>query len=1142
MIKNDKDSDAGSINQKVIPKNNEIDKILLLRAINFLEFIFIFEFKNILNISKIDFMNIIMLKIKKFLSNENLYKSMEEQSINLVMNQIKEKLEKKYDNNFQNLSLGLKNFEAVIRNRNLNTINNNNENDKFYLKNFIYHCSNTTEYALHNCVKLNKKFGKYIVIKDSINNKNVNKFVICENCKQVYFIQNFLNYCEKCKINYYTCENHEKKEFFQAALKFPHCEPVVNEKLFCMYCKSVLYINPKTKVVKCLNCRYISSPNNLSWKCNICNNPFKSDVIIYNKCEVNYVKKIINFGLLTKIKAHPAKLPCCKDLDIQKTLFYHKKACKGILYFAEFHNKLILICEKCKAVNNFGKFIWTCPKCSLRFKDMKWEENESKLIREIFNDENIIIKKNSQALLNKVNKNISETNKSDINNAFFLEKNLKDNKDLSTEGSDTKNVNNVNQEFYLDNQLQDLIKVKRSNHIGKNNINDIIKKPPQNLSNMNMTNEKSNKKEFNNNHKDLVSIETNKIKKNYIFERLIGKKFIPANNLKLNSLTSEKEKENGKFIEQRNLESKQKFAILSRRKSQEIFSQNSNNKPKIIVKNRSISDLTDMPASRRKININQPTSALSSSELNITKYKKCNNDIKVSYNKDTFSDIKYCDIIINNPKDKEFNTTIQERRTVNMNIIVKKNSPKKNNYLNVKKCLFKNNCDNKEEENNNKNRQSREKNKKISNHHSELIITGFKKSNNENSNQLNQQKYEEKKINIWREINFTKNSNNKEKNICPYSSSSMIVLKNRPKNKLEKEEEKPKQKYDNSTYKIFPKNNILKNKNENEDIINIPDDIVKISSIEKMEKIPLNPAIFTNPILANNIQQRIKHVIFRGRLPIFNVDNYTIKKTLGEGTNGVIYQVMNNTSKKYYAMKKIMANSIQELDYLQKEFQICYQNPHKYVLTIYGICVRCYDANTFLLYVLMPLAEKDLEMEISERIRRKKYYKEEELITMIKQLVEVLFYLQKERNVAHRDIKPENILIFKNHVLKLADFGEAKVNNDNNKKKTIRGTEFYMSPILYEGNLKAKFDIQHNPFKSDVFSLGYCFICASSLNPEIINEIRQIKEQEKIKSILKKYFPKEYSEKYINLLLKMITLDEKERVDFIGLDKLLQNY
>ena len=83
-------------------------------------------------------------------------------------------------------------------------------------------------------------------------------------------------------------------------------------------------------------------------------------------------------------------------------------------------------------------------------------------------------------------------------------------------------------------------------------------------------------------------------------------------------------------------------------------------------------------------------------------------------------------------------------------------------------------------------------------------------------------------------------------------------------------------------------------------------------------------------------------------------------------------------------------------------------------------------------------------MEISDRIKSKNYYKEKELISMLKKLVQALFFLQKERNVAHRDIKPENILLFKNDVLKLADLGKAKINNEN-KKKTIRGNEFYMS-------------------------------------------------------------------------------------------------
>ena len=38
-----------------------------------------------------------------------------------------------------------------------------------------------------------------------------------------------------------------------------------------------------------------------------------------------------------------------------------------------------MICEKCRAVNFFDRFVWTCPKCQCRFRDPKAEENEKKI-------------------------------------------------------------------------------------------------------------------------------------------------------------------------------------------------------------------------------------------------------------------------------------------------------------------------------------------------------------------------------------------------------------------------------------------------------------------------------------------------------------------------------------------------------------------------------------------------------------------------------------------------------------------------------------------------------------------------------------------------------------------------------------------
>jgi hypothetical protein len=112
---------------------------------------------------------------------------------------------------------------------------------------------------------------------------------------------------------------------------------------------------------------------------------FKSDVKIFNNFESLYIRRIISIALLIKEKAHPGILPCCKNLDSKSLFFYHKKECKGALYFWILNKKLIVICEKCKAINYFNRFIWTCPNCLLHFKDKK-EEIEEKLKKNLFNN------------------------------------------------------------------------------------------------------------------------------------------------------------------------------------------------------------------------------------------------------------------------------------------------------------------------------------------------------------------------------------------------------------------------------------------------------------------------------------------------------------------------------------------------------------------------------------------------------------------------------------------------------------------------------------------------------------------------------------------------------------------------------------
>ena len=89
MIKAKMEISSGSRNKKEIQKNPEIDKIYLAKVNYFVEYELISEFKNILNVPKIDFINLIMLKLKNFLLNEYISRNIDEQKFKYLIKYIK---------------------------------------------------------------------------------------------------------------------------------------------------------------------------------------------------------------------------------------------------------------------------------------------------------------------------------------------------------------------------------------------------------------------------------------------------------------------------------------------------------------------------------------------------------------------------------------------------------------------------------------------------------------------------------------------------------------------------------------------------------------------------------------------------------------------------------------------------------------------------------------------------------------------------------------------------------------------------------------------------------------------------------------------------------------------------------------------
>ena len=281
-------------------------------------------------------------------------------------------------------------------------------------------------------------------------------------------------------------------------------------------------------------------------------------------------------------------------------------------------------------------------------------------------------------------------------------------------------------------------------------------------------------------------------------------------------------------------------------------------------------------------------------------------------------------------------------------------------------------------------------------------------------------------------------------------------------------------------------------------------------------------------------------LIKRINIKFFNVDEYKIIKSIGEGTYGTIYEVQNKKTNQKFAMKKVVAKDLEKLELFIKSFEIASSLKHKNIMDIMGINLKFIDANKFLLYILMPLAETDWDSSIKLRSKAKSYYKEKELISILSQIVSTMIYLKKH-NIVHRDIKPENILI-SNNIYKLSDFGEAKITNNIIKSHSLRGTDIYMSPILYNKLKNKERKAEHDPYKSDVYSLGICFLYASELNFNTVKSIRGLKYQGLVDILVKKMMKKKYSETFVDIILNMIRIDEKERIDLYELNKLIKNY
>lgn len=174
---------------------------------------------------------------------------------------------------------------------------------------------------------------------------------------------------------------------------------------------------------------------------------------------------------------------------------------------------------------------------------------------------------------------------------------------------------------------------------------------------------------------------------------------------------------------------------------------------------------------------------------------------------------------------------------------------------------------------------------------------------------------------------------------------------------------------------------------------------------------------------------------------------YTKTSKLGEGTYGVVYRAKDQKGQEIYALKKIRLQVEEEgiPSTAIREISLLKELNHVNIVKLYEVLHTPKKLTLVFEYV-----EKDLKKLIDEG---NKDGLEMKLVkSFLYQLLKGVDFIHKHK-VLHRDLKPQNLLISKDNIMKIGDFGLARgygipVKNYTHEVVTL----WYRPPDVLLGN------------------------------------------------------------------------------------------
>lgn len=189
-------------------------------------------------------------------------------------------------------------------------------------------------------------------------------------------------------------------------------------------------------------------------------------------------------------------------------------------------------------------------------------------------------------------------------------------------------------------------------------------------------------------------------------------------------------------------------------------------------------------------------------------------------------------------------------------------------------------------------------------------------------------------------------------------------------------------------------------------------------------------------------------------------NRYRIERVIGIGGMAIVFKATDILMRREVAVKILkdeISADTQSVQRFINESKAVAMLSHQNIVNIYDVSVR-----ENIKYIVMEYVEG---ITLKNYMQHREVLNLREIISYTTQILKALDHAHK-KGIVHRDIKPHNIMLLKNGVIKVTDFGIAKLPNTETISMTEKaiGTVYYISPEQASGR-----DIDS---RSDLYSLG----------------------------------------------------------------------